>query len=170
MGPSTALWAVCSRFGLDQNDGNASEARRIGRKHSDTDWGPGGLVLGPAHRHWGAALHQLWDTALSAWICHRPGGESRTGRWWCTAETGAVTASGPLLPPADVLLSMSQISSLPIVVISNVSQLPMGWASILWYNMLSSEPRVGASCAITQCAKGSHQQREPGKHQMWNFP
>uniref|UniRef100_A0A4W5Q0A5 Signal transducer and activator of transcription 1a n=1 Tax=Hucho hucho TaxID=62062 RepID=A0A4W5Q0A5_9TELE len=32
--------------------------------------------------------------------------------------------------------------SLPIVVISNVSQLPSGWASILWYNMLTSEPQV----------------------------
>ncbi|XP_055764342.1 uncharacterized protein LOC129840467 [Salvelinus fontinalis] len=31
--------------------------------------------------------------------------------------------------------------SLPIVVISNVSQLPSGWASILWYNMLTSEPQ-----------------------------
>lgn len=31
--------------------------------------------------------------------------------------------------------------SLPIVVISNVSQLPCGWASILWYNMLTSEPK-----------------------------
>uniref|UniRef100_A0A8C7W877 Signal transducer and activator of transcription n=1 Tax=Oncorhynchus mykiss TaxID=8022 RepID=A0A8C7W877_ONCMY len=31
--------------------------------------------------------------------------------------------------------------SLPIVVISNCSQLPSGWASILWYNMLTSEPQ-----------------------------
>ncbi|XP_062303048.1 signal transducer and activator of transcription 1a [Osmerus eperlanus] len=31
--------------------------------------------------------------------------------------------------------------SLPIVVISNVSQLPSGWASILWYNMLTTEPK-----------------------------
>ncbi|KAL7991555.1 hypothetical protein Chor_015811 [Crotalus horridus] len=31
--------------------------------------------------------------------------------------------------------------SLPIVVISNVSQLPSGWASILWYNMLINEPK-----------------------------
>uniref|UniRef100_A0A8C7LJ06 Signal transducer and activator of transcription n=1 Tax=Oncorhynchus kisutch TaxID=8019 RepID=A0A8C7LJ06_ONCKI len=31
--------------------------------------------------------------------------------------------------------------SLPIVVISNVSQLPSGWASILWYNMLTSESK-----------------------------
>uniref|UniRef100_A0A8C1YV77 Signal transducer and activator of transcription n=1 Tax=Cyprinus carpio TaxID=7962 RepID=A0A8C1YV77_CYPCA len=32
-------------------------------------------------------------------------------------------------------------TSLPIVVISNVSQLPSGWASIMWYNMLTSEPK-----------------------------
>ncbi|XP_063286233.1 signal transducer and activator of transcription 1-alpha/beta isoform X2 [Pelobates fuscus] len=31
--------------------------------------------------------------------------------------------------------------SLPIVVISNVSQLPSGWASILWYNLLTSETK-----------------------------
>ncbi|KAM3585696.1 uncharacterized protein V6R79_024801 [Siganus canaliculatus] len=31
--------------------------------------------------------------------------------------------------------------SLPVVVISNVCQLPSGWASILWYNMLTTEPK-----------------------------
>lgn len=36
-----------------------------------------------------------------------------------------------------------QTSSLPIVVISNVSQLPCGWASIMWYNMLTFDPKVG---------------------------
>ncbi|MGH0156063.1 UNVERIFIED_CONTAM: hypothetical protein FKN15_046255 [Acipenser sinensis] len=35
----------------------------------------------------------------------------------------------------------SETSSLPLVVISNVSQLPSGWASILWYNMLTNEPK-----------------------------
>uniref|UniRef100_A0AAR2KC75 Signal transducer and activator of transcription n=1 Tax=Pygocentrus nattereri TaxID=42514 RepID=A0AAR2KC75_PYGNA len=34
-----------------------------------------------------------------------------------------------------------ETTSLPIVVISNVSQLPCGWASIMWYNMLTSEPK-----------------------------
>ncbi|KAJ8403523.1 hypothetical protein AAFF_G00352950 [Aldrovandia affinis] len=34
-----------------------------------------------------------------------------------------------------------EITSLPLVVISNVSQLPSGWASILWYNMLCNEPK-----------------------------
>ncbi|XP_041835044.1 signal transducer and activator of transcription 1a isoform X2 [Melanotaenia boesemani] len=31
--------------------------------------------------------------------------------------------------------------SLPVVVISNVCQLPSGWASILWYNTLTTEPK-----------------------------
>lgn len=35
-----------------------------------------------------------------------------------------------------------QAMSLPVVVISNVCQLPSGWASILWYNMLTTEPKV----------------------------
>ncbi|XP_034042751.1 signal transducer and activator of transcription 4-like isoform X5 [Thalassophryne amazonica] len=31
--------------------------------------------------------------------------------------------------------------SLPLVVISNVCQLPGGWASVMWYNLLTDEPR-----------------------------
>nr|XP_023665817.1 signal transducer and activator of transcription 4 isoform X1 [Paramormyrops kingsleyae] len=31
--------------------------------------------------------------------------------------------------------------SLPLVVISNVSQLPGGWASVMWYNLLTDEPK-----------------------------
>uniref|UniRef100_UPI00398F678D signal transducer and activator of transcription 1-like n=1 Tax=Pristiophorus japonicus TaxID=55135 RepID=UPI00398F678D len=31
--------------------------------------------------------------------------------------------------------------TLPVVVISNVSQLLSGWASVVWYNMLSSDPK-----------------------------
>uniref|UniRef100_A0A3Q2E2D0 Signal transducer and activator of transcription 4 n=1 Tax=Cyprinodon variegatus TaxID=28743 RepID=A0A3Q2E2D0_CYPVA len=34
-----------------------------------------------------------------------------------------------------------QTCSLPLVVISNVSQLPGGWASVMWYNLLTDEPR-----------------------------
>lgn len=34
-----------------------------------------------------------------------------------------------------------EAASLPVVVISNVCQLPSGWASILWYNMLTTEQR-----------------------------
>ncbi|XP_062390524.1 signal transducer and activator of transcription 1b [Sardina pilchardus] len=32
-------------------------------------------------------------------------------------------------------------TSLPVVVISNVAQMPSAWASVLWYNMLTSEPK-----------------------------
>lgn len=50
---------------------------------------------------------------------------------------------GLLCDSGDVILSVIlQTTSLPVVVISNVSQLPSGWASILWYNMLNSETRV----------------------------
>ncbi|XP_078453246.1 signal transducer and activator of transcription 1-alpha/beta-like isoform X1 [Lampetra fluviatilis] len=34
-----------------------------------------------------------------------------------------------------------ETTSLPVIVISNVSQLPNGWASILWYNMLTNEQK-----------------------------
>lgn len=44
-----------------------------------------------------------------------------------------------------VLSSCLQAISLPVVVISNVCQLPSGWASILWYNMLTTEPKVGGA-------------------------
>ncbi|GAA6084505.1 signal transducer and activator of transcription 4 isoform X1 [Tachysurus ichikawai] len=32
--------------------------------------------------------------------------------------------------------------SLPLVVISNVSQLPAGWGSVMWYNLLTDDPKV----------------------------
>lgn len=38
--------------------------------------------------------------------------------------------------------------SLPVVVISNVCQLPSGWASILWYNMLTTDPKVNTHLLI----------------------
>ncbi|KAE8580023.1 hypothetical protein XENTR_v10024276 [Xenopus tropicalis] len=34
-----------------------------------------------------------------------------------------------------------ETSSLPVVMISNVSQLPSAWASVIWYNLFSSEPQ-----------------------------
>lgn len=34
--------------------------------------------------------------------------------------------------------------SLPVVVISNICQMPNAWASILWYNMLTNNPKVSA--------------------------
>ncbi|XP_042332530.1 signal transducer and activator of transcription 1-alpha/beta isoform X2 [Sceloporus undulatus] len=44
-------------------------------------------------------------------------------------------------------------TSLPIVVISNVSQLPSGWASILWYNMLTNEPKNLSFFLNPPCAR-----------------
>lgn len=35
-----------------------------------------------------------------------------------------------------------QTHSLPVVVISNICQMPNAWASILWYNMLTNHPKV----------------------------
>nr|XP_056717598.1 signal transducer and activator of transcription 1-alpha/beta [Euleptes europaea] len=46
-----------------------------------------------------------------------------------------------------------ETASLPIVVISNVSQLPSGWASILWYNMLSNEPKNLSFFLNPPCAR-----------------
>uniref|UniRef100_K7FUG0 Signal transducer and activator of transcription 1 n=1 Tax=Pelodiscus sinensis TaxID=13735 RepID=K7FUG0_PELSI len=49
----------------------------------------------------------------------------------------------------------NETTSLPIVVISNVSQLPSGWASILWYNMLTSEPKNLSFFLNPPCARWS---------------
>ncbi|XP_070588053.1 signal transducer and activator of transcription 1-alpha/beta [Erythrolamprus reginae] len=48
-----------------------------------------------------------------------------------------------------------ETTSLPIVVISNVSQLPSGWASILWYNMLTNEPKNLSFFLSPTCARWS---------------
>uniref|UniRef100_A0A5F9CKN5 Signal transducer and activator of transcription n=1 Tax=Oryctolagus cuniculus TaxID=9986 RepID=A0A5F9CKN5_RABIT len=49
----------------------------------------------------------------------------------------------------------NETTSLPLVVISNVSQLPSGWASILWYNMLVAEPRNLSFFLNPPCARWS---------------
>ncbi|XP_051979649.1 signal transducer and activator of transcription 1-like [Xyrauchen texanus] len=67
---------------------------------------------------------------------------------------GNRTSEGPLIVTEELhsitfeaelcwsgLVMNFETTSLPIVVISNVSQLPSGWASIMWYNMLISEPK-----------------------------
>ncbi|KAE8580016.1 hypothetical protein XENTR_v10024274 [Xenopus tropicalis] len=69
-------------------------------------------------------------------------------------NAGSRTNEGPLIVTEELhclsfetqlcqlgLVVDLETSSLPIVVISNVSQLPSGWASILWYNMLTSETK-----------------------------
>lgn len=45
--------------------------------------------------------------------------------------------------------SFHQTSSLPVVMISNVSQLPNAWASIIWYNLSTNDPQVGLHFAST---------------------
>ncbi|XP_073718405.1 signal transducer and activator of transcription 1a isoform X2 [Misgurnus anguillicaudatus] len=68
--------------------------------------------------------------------------------------TGNRTSEGPLIVSEELhsitfeaelcwsgMVMNFETTSLPIVVISNVSQLPSGWASIMWYNMLTSEPK-----------------------------
>uniref|UniRef100_A0A672P2G9 Signal transducer and activator of transcription n=1 Tax=Sinocyclocheilus grahami TaxID=75366 RepID=A0A672P2G9_SINGR len=69
--------------------------------------------------------------------------------------TGNRTSEGPLIVTEELhsitfeaelcwsgMVMNFEATSLPIVVISNVSQLPSGWASIMWYNMLTSEPKA----------------------------
>ncbi|XP_073414265.1 signal transducer and activator of transcription 1-alpha/beta isoform X1 [Dendrobates tinctorius] len=69
-------------------------------------------------------------------------------------NAGCRTNEGPLIVTEELhslsfetqlcqpgLVVELETASLPIVVISNVSQLPSGWASILWYNMLTSETK-----------------------------
>lgn len=58
--------------------------------------------------------------------CHEPG---------CKGALGDVPACGHVLS--------LQTHSLPVVVISNICQMPNAWASILWYNMLTNNPKVG---------------------------
>uniref|UniRef100_A0A8C2L4G4 Signal transducer and activator of transcription n=1 Tax=Cyprinus carpio TaxID=7962 RepID=A0A8C2L4G4_CYPCA len=59
-----------------------------------------------------------------------------------TEELHSITFEHQIMIIIHFLLSLHlQTTSLPIVVISNVSQLPSGWASIMWYNMLTSEPK-----------------------------
>lgn len=68
--------------------------------------------------------------------------------------TGNRTSEGPLIVSEELhsitfeaelcwsgMVMNFETTSLPIVVISNVSQLPSGWASIMWYNMQTSETK-----------------------------
>lgn len=52
---------------------------------------------------------------------------------WETTRAFCLPAHSPLPP---------QTHSLPVVVISNICQMPNAWASILWYNMLTNNPKV----------------------------
>uniref|UniRef100_A0A8C6ZG49 SH2 domain-containing protein n=1 Tax=Nothoprocta perdicaria TaxID=30464 RepID=A0A8C6ZG49_NOTPE len=45
------------------------------------------------------------------------------------------------LRPPDVPPVLPQTSTLPVVIISNNNQLSSAWASVLWFNMLSADPK-----------------------------
>ncbi|XP_072435075.1 signal transducer and activator of transcription 1-alpha/beta-like isoform X1 [Chiloscyllium punctatum] len=81
-------------------------------------------------------------------------------------NAGSRTTEGPLIVTEELhsisfetqfchqnLIIDLEITSLPLVVISNVSQLPSGWASILWYNMLVSETKTLAFFSNPPAAK-----------------
>lgn len=53
-----------------------------------------------------------------------------------------------------------QTHSLPVVVISNICQMPNAWASILWYNMLTNNPKVGRG-------SGTRASWQAGRGKLW---
>ncbi|XP_030064730.1 LOW QUALITY PROTEIN: signal transducer and activator of transcription 1-alpha/beta [Microcaecilia unicolor] len=67
------------------------------------------------------------------------GSRTNEGPLIVTEELHSLSFETQLCQPSLVI--ELETTSLPIVVISNVSQLPSGWASILWYNMLTNEPK-----------------------------
>ncbi|XP_015214636.1 signal transducer and activator of transcription 1-alpha/beta isoform X2 [Lepisosteus oculatus] len=67
------------------------------------------------------------------------GNRTNEGPLIVTEELHSISFETQLCQPGLVI--DLETTSLPLVVISNVSQLPSGWASILWYNMLTSEPK-----------------------------
>ncbi|XP_053327825.1 signal transducer and activator of transcription 1-alpha/beta [Spea bombifrons] len=67
------------------------------------------------------------------------GSRTNEGPLIVTEELHSLSFETQLCQPG--LVVDLETASLPIVVISNVSQLPSGWASILWYNMLTSETK-----------------------------
>ncbi|MEQ2184390.1 hypothetical protein GOODEAATRI_007504, partial [Goodea atripinnis] len=56
------------------------------------------------------------------------------------SKTGSSFESELHLNQSGLYIKLEAMA-LPLVVISNVCQLPSGWASILWYNMLTTEPK-----------------------------
>ncbi|XP_061313619.1 signal transducer and activator of transcription 1-alpha/beta isoform X3 [Pezoporus flaviventris] len=67
------------------------------------------------------------------------GSRTNEGPLIVTEELHSLSFETQLCQPGLVI--DLETTSLPIVVISNVSQLPSGWASILWFNMLSTDPK-----------------------------
>ncbi|CAL8288530.1 unnamed protein product [Lota lota] len=69
------------------------------------------------------------------------GNRTNEGPLIVTEELHSISFESELQPSQSGLNIKLETLSLPVVVISNVSQLPSGWASILWYNMLTTEPK-----------------------------
>ncbi|XP_054032990.1 signal transducer and activator of transcription 1-alpha/beta [Dryobates pubescens] len=81
------------------------------------------------------------------------GSRTNEGPLIVTEELHSLSFETQLCQPGLVI--DLETTSLPIVVISNVSQLPSGWASILWFNMLSAEPKNLSFFLNPPCAKWS---------------
>uniref|UniRef100_A0A8C9TE43 Signal transducer and activator of transcription n=1 Tax=Scleropages formosus TaxID=113540 RepID=A0A8C9TE43_SCLFO len=58
-----------------------------------------------------------------------------------------------------------ETSTLPLVVISNIIQLPAGWASVMWYNLLTDEPKNLSFFNNPPCANWS----QLAKMLSWQF-
>ncbi|ELK04796.1 Signal transducer and activator of transcription 1 [Pteropus alecto] len=79
------------------------------------------------------------------------GNRTNEGPLIVTEELHSLSFETQLCQPGLVI--DLETTSLPVVVISNVSQLPSGWASILWYNMLVTEPRNLSFFLNPPCAR-----------------
>ncbi|XP_055734934.1 signal transducer and activator of transcription 1-alpha/beta-like [Salvelinus fontinalis] len=67
------------------------------------------------------------------------GNRTNDGPLIVTEELHSISFETQLTQPG--LQVNLETTSLPIVVISNISQLPSAWASVMWYNMLTSESK-----------------------------
>ncbi|XP_019409913.1 PREDICTED: signal transducer and activator of transcription 1-alpha/beta [Crocodylus porosus] len=81
------------------------------------------------------------------------GNRTNEGPLIVTEELHSLSFETQLCQPG--LVVDLETASLPIVVISNVSQLPSGWASILWYNMLTNETKTLSFFLNPACARWS---------------
>ncbi|KAM9380613.1 signal transducer and activator of transcription 1-alpha/beta [Phaethornis superciliosus] len=81
------------------------------------------------------------------------GSRTNEGPLIVTEELHSLSFETQLCQPSLVI--DLETTSLPIIVISNVSQLPSGWASILWFNMLSTDPKNLSFFLNPPCAKWS---------------
>ncbi|XP_065607196.1 signal transducer and activator of transcription 1-alpha/beta isoform X2 [Cyrtonyx montezumae] len=79
------------------------------------------------------------------------GNRTNEGPLIVTEELHSLSFETQLCQPGLVI--ELETTSLPIIVISNVSQLPSGWASILWFNMLSTDPKNLSFFLNPPCAK-----------------